>query len=128
MEWADLPIIDISKAATPEGRAELAPIARDAMHTHGFVYVVNHGLTQAQVRSCALMRIHYDCLKDGHQTMQNDRIFDIADVVFSQVSDEEKKQYRGKIKETGLYSGYKLREYWVQLPHKNCVDLLLLTD
>ncbi|RPD60588.1 Clavaminate synthase-like protein [Lentinus tigrinus ALCF2SS1-7] len=90
LEWADLPIIDISKAATPEGRAELAPIARDAMHTHGFMYIVNHGLTQAQ----------------------NDRIFDIADVAFSQVSDEEKKQYAGNFKETGLYSGYKLRQYW----------------
>ena len=51
MEWADLPIIDISKAKTPEGRAELAPIVRDAMHTHGFIYVVNHGNTQAEVRA-----------------------------------------------------------------------------
>ena len=49
MDWADLPIVDLSKAATPEGRAELAPLVRDAMHTHGFLYVVNHGFTQAQV-------------------------------------------------------------------------------
>ncbi|TBU57588.1 Clavaminate synthase-like protein [Dichomitus squalens] len=90
LEWADLPIIDLSKAATPEGRAELAPAMRDAMHTHGFVYVVNHGLTQAQ----------------------RDRMFDVADVAFSQVPEEEKKQYTANFKETGLYSGYKLRQYW----------------
>lgn len=48
---------------------------------------------------------------------QNDRIFDIADVPFSQVSEEEKGQYAGKIKETGLYSGYKLRQYWVCADH-----------
>ena len=48
--------------------------------------------------------------------LQNGRIFDVADVPFSQVSDDEKKQYAGKIKETGLYSGYKLREYWVRSP------------
>ncbi len=47
---------------------------------------------------------------------QNDRIFDIADVAFSQVSDEEKKQHAGNIMETGLYSGYKLRQYWVSYP------------
>ena len=50
VEWADLPIVDISKAHTPEGRAELAPQMHDAMRTHGFLYIVNHGLTQAQVR------------------------------------------------------------------------------
>ncbi len=50
MEWADLPIVDISKAATPEGRAALAPQVRDAMRTHGFFYIINHGYTQAQVR------------------------------------------------------------------------------
>ncbi|KAH9934538.1 Clavaminate synthase-like protein [Epithele typhae] len=90
LQWADLPILDLSTASTPEGRAELAPVARDAMHTHGFVYIVNHGISQAQ----------------------NDRIFDIADVPFSQVSEDEKKQLVGNIKETGLYRGYKLREYW----------------
>ncbi|KAI0752457.1 Clavaminate synthase-like protein [Daedaleopsis nitida] len=90
LEWADLPVIDLSKATTPEGRAALAPVARDAMHTHGFMYIVNHGLTQKE----------------------NDRIFDIADVAFSQVSDEEKKQYAGNFMDTGLYSGYKLRQYW----------------
>ncbi len=50
VDWADLPIIDISKASTPEGRTELATEVRDAMRTFGFMYIVNHGLTQAQVR------------------------------------------------------------------------------
>ena len=40
-------------------------------------------------------------------------MFDIADVTFAQVSDEEKKVYAGKMKETGSYQGYKLRNYWV---------------
>ena len=51
MEWADLPIVDFSKVGTPEGRAELVPQVRDAMRTHGFLIVVNHGWTQAQVRN-----------------------------------------------------------------------------
>ncbi len=50
VDWADFPIIDLSKAKTQEGRAELAPVVRDAMGTYGFLYVVNHGLTQAQIR------------------------------------------------------------------------------
>lgn len=49
VEWADLPLIDISKAATPEGRAELAPRVRDAMRTKGFIYIINHGYTESQV-------------------------------------------------------------------------------
>ena len=49
MDWADLPIIDFSKASTPEGRAELAPRVCDVMRTVGFMCLVNHGLTQTQV-------------------------------------------------------------------------------
>ncbi|PIL28631.1 hypothetical protein GSI_08673 [Ganoderma sinense ZZ0214-1] len=90
LDWADLPIIDFSRVGTPEGRAELAPAMRDGMHTHGFVYIINHGLTQPQ----------------------RDRMFDIADVAFAQVPEEEKKQFTANFKETGLYSGYKLRQYW----------------
>ena len=48
VDWAEFPIVDISKARTPEGRVELAPIVRDAMRTYGFMYVINHGLTQSQ--------------------------------------------------------------------------------
>ena len=49
VEWADLPVIDISKATTTDGQSKLVALARDAMRTQGFLYVVNHGYTQAQV-------------------------------------------------------------------------------
>ncbi|GBE83380.1 predicted protein [Sparassis crispa] len=90
LEYADLAVIDLSKADTPEGRAKLAVQVRDAMTAQGFFYVINHGYTQAQT----------------------DRAFDIADVPFSLVSDEEKRTYAGNIKATGSYQGYKLRNYW----------------
>ena len=50
VDYADFPIIDISKAKTPEGLKELAPVVRDAMQTYGFLYIVNHGLTDTEVR------------------------------------------------------------------------------
>jgi len=90
LEYADLPIIDLSKAATAEGRAELAVIARDAMKTSGFMYAVNHGYTPAQTK----------------------RIFDIANTPFDAVKNDEKQMYAGNIKATGSYLGYKLRSYW----------------
>ena len=49
VEFADLAIVDLSKASTPEGRAELHPQLRDAFRSHGFIYAINHGYTQAQV-------------------------------------------------------------------------------
>jgi hypothetical protein len=49
MEYADLAIIDISKADTEEGRAALAIEVRDALLKYGFFYV-NHGYSEAQVR------------------------------------------------------------------------------
>ena len=42
-------------------------------------------------------------------------MFDIADVPFSQVSEQEKKAYECHVKELGTYQGYKLRQYWVCL-------------
>ncbi|KAH9834791.1 Clavaminate synthase-like protein [Rhodofomes roseus] len=90
LEYADLPIIDFAKLATPGGSAMLAQQVHDAMTTSGFFYVINHGHTQAKT----------------------DRMFDIGDVAFSQVSDQEKKAYEGNVKELGTYQGYKLRQYW----------------
>ena len=49
VDFADLAIIDLSKARTPDGRAELAPQLFDALRTNGFLYAINHGYTQAQV-------------------------------------------------------------------------------
>ncbi|KII91589.1 hypothetical protein PLICRDRAFT_173417 [Plicaturopsis crispa FD-325 SS-3] len=88
LNYADLATIDLSKAVTPEGRAELALQVRDAMTTQGFFYVVNHGYTQSQT----------------------DRMFDIANLTFEGVSPEEKQQYTGK--EIESYQGYKPRQQW----------------
>ncbi|KAK7461079.1 hypothetical protein VKT23_009008 [Stygiomarasmius scandens] len=90
LEYADLPIVDLSKDNTPEGRAGLASQVRNAMTNQGFFYVINHGLSPAQT----------------------ERIFDIGDVPFAQVGDEEKQRYAGTMKQTGSYQGYKLRQYW----------------
>ena len=49
MEYADLSIIDFSKAGTLEGRAELSIAARNAMRDIGFFHVLNHGYSQEQV-------------------------------------------------------------------------------
>uniref|UniRef100_A0A0W0FVC4 Clavaminate synthase-like protein n=1 Tax=Moniliophthora roreri TaxID=221103 RepID=A0A0W0FVC4_MONRR len=91
LEYADLPIIDLAQArASPETRGALADQVREAMTTHGFLYAINHGYSAEQM----------------------ERIFDIANVPFDQVSLEEKKRYEGTMKITGSYQGYKLREYW----------------
>ncbi|KAF8546095.1 Clavaminate synthase-like protein [Imleria badia] len=90
LEFADLAIIDLSKARTPEGRAELSPQLRDALRTNGFVYAINHGYTQAQ----------------------RDRMFDIADVPFTAVPPDEMKIYTANIEKVGYYAGYKARKYW----------------
>jgi len=90
LDYANLPVIDLEKAGTPEGRRALAEEVRDATTKHGFFYVINHGYTQAQT----------------------DRIVDIGDIAFTQVSEAEKQKYAGTMKQTGSYQGYKLREYW----------------
>ncbi|KAJ7915162.1 hypothetical protein B0H13DRAFT_1610781 [Mycena leptocephala] len=90
LDYADLAIIDLSKAQDVQGRAELAAQVSEAMQTHGFFYVVNHGYTSSQT----------------------ERMFDIADVPFSSVESDEKRMYTAKMKETGSYQGYKPRQYW----------------
>ncbi|PCH36931.1 Clavaminate synthase-like protein [Wolfiporia cocos MD-104 SS10] len=90
LEFADLAIVDLSKANTPEGRAELAIQVRDAMSKVGFFYAVNHGLSPSE----------------------NKRVLDIADVPFTGVEDDEKQLYLAKIEELGTYQGYKLRNVW----------------
>ncbi|TBU25810.1 Clavaminate synthase-like protein [Dichomitus squalens] len=90
LEWADLEIIDLSQASTPEGLAELALRVRDVMRSVGFMYVVNHGLTKAQT----------------------DRIFDIGNVLFTQVSEKERMDHAAKIQEEGSKIGYKPRQLW----------------
>ena len=43
-----------------------------------------------------------------------ERMFDIANVPFEQVPEEEKKEFDSKPHETGSFQGYKLRQYWVR--------------
>jgi len=112
VEWAELEVIDLAKAKTPEGKAELVIKARDAMHRQGFFYIINHGLEKDQVRS-VLSR----CSRIYHvvYTLQIERVFNIAAVPFTQVDPEEKKVYEAKIKETGTFMGYKPLQYWVKI-------------
>ncbi|KAG1859262.1 Clavaminate synthase-like protein [Suillus subluteus] len=105
LQYADLAIIDLSKAATAEGRAELAVELREGLTTRGFCYIINHGYTQAQ----------------------NERMFDIADIPMSGVPEDEKRAYTGDSKKTGIFQGYKPRQYWHidagvrdQHEHYNC--------
>ncbi|KAI6145075.1 hypothetical protein BKA82DRAFT_27836 [Pisolithus tinctorius] len=90
LDYADLPTINLSKMESAQCRATLASQVRDALLTHGFFYIVNHGYSQAQT----------------------DRMFDITDVPFSCVSDEEKRLYADIDQETGWYRAYKLRQHW----------------
>jgi len=111
VEWAELEVIDLAKAKTPEGKAELVIKARDAMHRQGFFYIINHGFEKDQVRS-ALSRRARIC---AAYTLQIERVFNIAAVPFTQVDSEEKKIYEAKIKETGTFMGYKPLQYWVRI-------------
>ncbi|EPQ50556.1 Clavaminate synthase-like protein [Gloeophyllum trabeum ATCC 11539] len=83
-------VLDLAKAKTPEGWAQLVVTAKDAMTTRGFLTVINH----------------------GYSTEQTKRMFDIANVPFDEVSQEEKERYVGNIKLNGAYQGYKLPQYW----------------
>ncbi|KAE9400112.1 Clavaminate synthase-like protein [Gymnopus androsaceus JB14] len=88
LEWADLAIIDLSKANTPEGRKTLAEEVVQAMNTQGFFYVINHGYT----------------------IETSGRMFSIASTTFDDVDSEEKKTYMGK--SPSVYEGYKPRQTW----------------
>ncbi|KAE9405500.1 Clavaminate synthase-like protein [Gymnopus androsaceus JB14] len=93
LEYVDLPIIDLSSftaSADPDVRTHLVAQVRSAMAEYGFFYVLNHGLS----------------------TAQTERMFDIADIPFSEVDDDEKKKYQSKLKETGTQQGYKPRQYY----------------
>ncbi|KDQ53494.1 hypothetical protein JAAARDRAFT_61208 [Jaapia argillacea MUCL 33604] len=89
LDYADLPIIDLSKAKTPQGRVTLAKEVREAISNQGFCYAINHGYTPEQTR----------------------RLFDIANVPFNRVCLEEKLQYVQN-GESGTYQGYKMPRYW----------------
>ena len=113
VQYADLPIIDFSELRNPDGVVKLAQQVHDAMTKSGFFYVINHGHTQDDVRCLPTLGLPLWRSLTRMYAAQTDRMFDIADIPFSQVSEAEKKAYEGRVKETGTYQGYKLRQYWV---------------
>ncbi|KAG6824875.1 hypothetical protein H0H92_005560 [Tricholoma furcatifolium] len=90
LDYADLAVIDFDKLKSEEGRTQLVLEVHNAMKTVGFFYVVNHGYTKEQIG----------------------KMFQIADIPFSKVTQDEKEQYVGQMKLTGSYQGYKPRGYW----------------
>jgi len=85
LDWADLVTLDLSKFSTPDGRRALADQLKTAMHSVGFFYITNFGLTQEQV----------------------DRQFAIGKEIF-ELPVEEKLKYRADL-EHGDYNGYRPR-------------------
>ncbi|OAX38737.1 Clavaminate synthase-like protein [Rhizopogon vinicolor AM-OR11-026] len=110
LEYADLCIIDFSKADTEEGRAALAGQVKKGLRNQGFLYIVNFGYTQEEVKKFHSSRVLYSFIY--HISTQTTRMFDIADVHFSCVPDDEKRKYATKMFETGSEAGFKLRKYW----------------
>ena len=53
-------------------------------------------------------------------------MFNIADVPFTGVSDEEKRVYAAAIKETGSYRGYKFPGYFVSYTVRSAVGVIHL--
>ncbi|KAH9952964.1 hypothetical protein BJV74DRAFT_929636 [Russula compacta] len=106
LEWAELEVIDLARAKTPEGRAEQVERRHEMPCTSRASSMSSTtGLDRAQV----------------------ERIFDIAAVPFERVSSEEKKRHEAKIKETGTFMGYKPLQYWHiangvkdRIEHYNC--------
>ncbi|KAJ4489989.1 hypothetical protein J3R30DRAFT_3653478 [Lentinula aciculospora] len=90
LDYADLAIIDLRNFTTAEGRVRLVLQVREAMSNQGFFYVIGHGYPREKM----------------------ERMFDIANVPFTQVSEEEKEQYMAPTKHAGSYQGYKLRQFW----------------
>ncbi|KAG6828486.1 hypothetical protein H0H92_007801 [Tricholoma furcatifolium] len=93
LDYADLAIINLSKANTSEGRLELSSQVVQAMKTHGFFYVINHGYTSEQ-RAPEEIDLDY-----------------IANVTFDSVSDDEKSQYMEE--SASVYEGYKPQKTWL---------------
>lgn len=81
--YVDLITLDLSEYDKPGGKEKLAEQLRKSIHTVGFFYITNIGLTQAQI----------------------DQQFAIAKEFFS-LPPEEKLQYRAALEE-GNYNGYR---------------------
>ncbi|EEB94371.1 hypothetical protein MPER_06827, partial [Moniliophthora perniciosa FA553] len=80
--------LDLSQGNTPAGRQQLAKQVCQAMNSHGFFYVVNHGYT----------------------TEQTQHLFSTANATFDLVEEDEKRLYTGQSED--VYEGYKPRRTW----------------
>jgi len=49
VDWANLAVIDLSKATTLEGRKALVKQVHGAIKDDGFLYIINHGIKPEQV-------------------------------------------------------------------------------
>ncbi|KAL1745532.1 hypothetical protein HDZ31DRAFT_73471 [Schizophyllum fasciatum] len=88
LDYAELAVVDLARAATAEGRRALAAEVAGALRAQGFFYVVNHGYTPEQTN----------------------RIFSIADVAFEEVSAREKRAHSAPSR--AVYEGYKPKQTW----------------
>ncbi|KAJ3993387.1 Clavaminate synthase-like protein [Lentinula boryana] len=82
---------------------QLAPETKEAR----FFYLIGHGYS-----------------KEQYVFGRWNACFDIADVPFSQVGDQEKERYLASMKQARSYQGYKLRQFWVIFNGLNTWDVL----
>lgn len=74
----------------PEARKKIAQDVHDAMTTQGFFYLVNHGLSEAEISRQVNI---------GHHILKN-------------TPEEEKNELRAPMVEEGSYHGFKPRGHW----------------
>jgi isopenicillin N synthase-like dioxygenase len=91
LDYADLDTLDFSRYDEgPEARKELAAQLHQAMTTHGFFVVVNHGLSEEQIT----------------------RQVDIGHTILKRTPPEEKIRLKADILGKGEYPGFKPRGHW----------------
>ncbi|PMD41857.1 2OG-Fe(II) oxygenase superfamily protein [Hyaloscypha variabilis F] len=92
LDWAEFVTLDLSQFDAPSGKQKLANQLRNAVHEHGFFYVINFGLTQDEV----------------------DQQFAIGKVLF-ELPLEEKMKHPADV-EHGSYNGYRPQGTREQFP------------
>ncbi|KAF5350335.1 hypothetical protein D9758_012794 [Tetrapyrgos nigripes] len=92
LDFAELPILDLGEYSKNEGHSKLAKQLVESLLDYGSVYIVDHGYSVSQM----------------------DRIHDIADVPFSQLSMEEKQAYSTDVRKylSGAMDGFRFRQYY----------------
>ncbi|CAL5875253.1 uncharacterized protein PFLUO_LOCUS9557 [Penicillium psychrofluorescens] len=91
LDYADLETLDFSSYDKgPEARKELAAQLRQAMKTHGFFVIENHGISEEDIM----------------------RQVDIGHTIFNRTPQEEKDRLKADILGKGEYPGFKPRGHW----------------